>query len=134
LEQSLSDLERDSSTRDAFRSLPFWTSEYVGAGPYRLERWDRGIEMAGSAFAGHALGRPKIDRLIYRYIPDENTALANILAGEAQYGSRTTLRFDQAQILKREWASAGKGSLLSESDSLVYHLPQFRPEYQRTPA
>jgi peptide/nickel transport system substrate-binding protein len=75
LEAAFAAYESDPTTREQFLSLPFWTSEYVGAGPFRLERWEPGNRLEATAFAGHALGRPKIDRLIMRLIADENTVL-----------------------------------------------------------
>ncbi len=131
LEQPYLAVEQDQANRDLFLNHPFWTSDYVGAGPYRLARWARGIELEGVAFAGHALGRPKIDRIILRVIVDENTVLANVLSGDVQYA--TTLRFEDAQVLKRDWVPAGKGAI-GYTPALFYHQVQFRPEFQKTPA
>src|SRR5439155_18391762 len=65
----------------AFAGLPFWTTDYVGLGPYRIERWEPGAFVDGVAFERHALGRPKIDRLRLIFIADPNAALANMLSG-----------------------------------------------------
>src|SRR5438094_571599 len=37
---------------------PYWAQEFVGLGPYRLERWEAGSFIEGAAFDGHVLGRP----------------------------------------------------------------------------
>ena len=63
-------MEQDPTAKDTFLNLSFWTSQYIGAGPYHLDRWDQGDRMETSAFAGHALGRPKIDRISYRFAAD----------------------------------------------------------------
>jgi len=47
-----------------FGRLLFWTTEYVGLGPYRLDRWQPGASLEAIAFDGHAWGRPKIDRWV----------------------------------------------------------------------
>jgi ABC-type transport system substrate-binding protein len=60
-------------------SQPFWTRDYVGLGPYRLARWEPGAFIEGSAFEGHVLGKPKIERIRITFIPDTNTALAGLL-------------------------------------------------------
>src|ERR1041384_2189041 len=57
LAQAFADVAPDPSAHDTFLTLPHWTSTYVGAGPYRLERWDHGVQIIGVAFDGHALGR-----------------------------------------------------------------------------
>jgi peptide/nickel transport system substrate-binding protein len=40
---------------------PFWASEYVGAGPYKLSQWQPGAFIEGEVFDGHVHGRAKID-------------------------------------------------------------------------
>ena len=65
--------------------------------------------MDGAAFDGHALGRPKIDRIIERIMDDENTIMATVLAGEIQFAARTTLRVNHGETLKAQWESAGRG-------------------------
>jgi hypothetical protein len=66
---------------EATASHPYWTREYIGAGPFKLARWEPGAFVETLAFDGHALGRPRIDRLTVRIIPDDNTMLTNVLAG-----------------------------------------------------
>jgi peptide/nickel transport system substrate-binding protein len=66
--------------------LPFWTQEYVSAGPYKLDRWEPGAFLEVSAFEGHALGRPKIDKMTLRIIGDENTMLSNVPLGQRRRG------------------------------------------------
>src|SRR6266508_2374844 len=44
----------------SFVNHSFWTIDYVGAGPYRVERWEPGAYLDAVGFAGHALGVPKI--------------------------------------------------------------------------
>src|SRR5207249_9050357 len=33
------------SSEERFLADPFWTSDFVGAGPYRLERWEPGVPL-----------------------------------------------------------------------------------------
>lgn len=114
---------------DAFASLGYWTTEYVGAGPFRLDRWEPGAFIEASAFAGHALGRPKIDRIRILFAPDANTALAHMLAGEAHATLDDALRFQQGLILKREWAPRNGGHVLGIPDQWRRNEVQHRPEY-----
>src|SRR5262249_35688308 len=48
---------------EAFGSLPCWSTAWIGAGPFRLDRWERGAFIEAVAFDGFALGRPKIGRV-----------------------------------------------------------------------
>src|SRR5436190_4205142 len=68
---------------DAFIGLPFWSTEYIGVGPYKMDKWEPGSFFEGVAFDQHVLGRPKIDRIRMLFIPDFNTTLGNMLSGEA---------------------------------------------------
>jgi peptide/nickel transport system substrate-binding protein len=113
---------------DAFVNLPFWGTEYIGLGPYRLARWEPGALIEGTAFEGHVLGRPKIDRIIVRFMADENTVLSNLLAGEIQFATDRTVRFEQASHLKREWGTTGGTPILSPIQPR-FTVVQLRPEY-----
>ena len=129
-ESLFADYAEGRSSRESFLADSVWTSNYVGAGPYRLERWDPGSQLEGVAFAGHALGRPRIERMVVRIIIDENTTLAAVLAGgQLDYTSSNTLRFQHLSILKQEWEPSGKGTAVSVANNAVYLFLQQRPEY-----
>lgn len=134
LEAPFAAFEEDPATREAFLGLPFWTSQYVGAGPYRLERWEFGSHLEGSAFDGHALGRPRIDRIVVRIIGDENTVLSNVLAGQVDFTTDFALRFEHALVLRREWEAAQRGRVLLKRSGPVSLIVQLRPEYVEHPA
>jgi peptide/nickel transport system substrate-binding protein len=130
LEGSFADYAQGRMLGDAFMADAVWTVNYVGAGPYRLERWDQGVQLEGSAFAGHALGRPKIDRVVVRIFIDENQTMASVLTGGVlDYVCCNTLRFNQYATLKREWEPSGKGTAVASPGSAVYLYLQQRPEY-----
>ncbi len=119
----------ESLSAQAFLNLPYWTHEFVGLGPYRVERRDPGSSIEGVAFAGHALGRPKIDRIQVRFAADPNAALSNLLAGEAHMALDNTLGFEQGAFLKREWSERNAGTVLLSPNNLRYVQIQFKPEY-----
>jgi peptide/nickel transport system substrate-binding protein len=134
LEEPFRAVEGDSSQQEAFRTNRFFAQEYVGAGPYRLERWEPGTELAGVAFAGHALGRPKIERFIVKIMSDENAVLSNLLAGSITVGGDFTLRHEHAKALRADWNSTKRGVIIFHTGSLNHILVQFRPEYLKAPA
>ncbi len=102
-------LEEPFQTLDplGFTNHPYWTSEYVGLGPYKVARWEAGAFIEATAFDGHALGKPKIGQVRLAFIGDANTALANILTGEAHYVSDYVLWYHEGETLEREWAMRG---------------------------
>ncbi len=116
-------------------SLPYWTTEFVGLGPYKLERWEPGAFITGVAFPGYVDGKPRIGRIQLVWQPDGNTVVANLLSGTVHLATDLSLVFDQTPVLKREWASkAQPGSILLGTAKTVFARPQFRPEYARPAA
>lgn len=126
--------EQDAAQRDTFLALRFWSTEYVGAGPYKLANWEPAAHLELAAFDGHALGRPKIDRLLIRFINDENTVLATMMAGQIHLTMSQAIRFEHAMILRREggFDTGGRGRLLFLATSTTTAVPQHRSDYQRT--
>jgi peptide/nickel transport system substrate-binding protein len=127
-------IEEDPTQQESFRTNPFFTQQFVGAGPYRLERWEPGTELNGVAFDGHALGRPRIDRFIVRIMTDENAVVSNLLAGTLTVGGDFTLRHEHAKALRTDWNTSRRGNLILHTGSLNHILVQFRPEMQRVPS
>lgn len=61
---------------------PYTGEEPVGMGAYRIVDWRRDDQIVFEAFDDYFLGRPEIDRVIFRPIPDEAARLAALRAGE----------------------------------------------------
>jgi len=64
---------------------PFGTESPLGNGPFRFvehRSGDRWVFEANPDFAESLGGRPYLDRLVYRYIPEPTIRLAELLAGE----------------------------------------------------
>lgn len=53
----------------------------VGAGPYRLKSWESGSRLTLEASPTYFLGRPHIDEVIYRVIPDSGTMFMEARSG-----------------------------------------------------
>jgi peptide/nickel transport system substrate-binding protein len=126
-------VQQDAANAEAFANLRYWGEAYVGAGPYKLVHWERGISIEGEAFDGHALGKPKITRILRRYFADENAVLANVLAGEIDFADVTTLRFNHGQTLQEQWVALNKGQLLFLPTAPLAPAIQLRPEVQKSP-
>ncbi len=121
--------------REFFDTLPFWTSEFIGLGPYQVERWEPGAFITGVAFPNYVNGKPKIARIQLVWQPDANTAVANLLSGSVHFATDLSLAFPQASVLRREWAGARQpGTVLLGTSKTVYTQVQARPDYARPAA
>lgn len=58
----------------AYNDLP------VGIGPFKFERWDKGKQVVLAANGTYFRGRPKLDRIVYRVIPDRTALLGEMQA------------------------------------------------------
>ena len=115
-------LEQEYFTnKAAFTELRYWSDEFVGIGPYRLKEWVRGSHLVLQAFDRYVLGRPKIDEIEVRFIPDPNTMIANMMSGgiEMPYGS--IVGMDQAVTVKEQWRD---GQVVMDPSGWVVAYPQ----------
>ncbi len=67
--------------REQFAGHPYWRSQFVGLGPFRLRRWVPGSAVELEAFAGYFLGPPRLDEISVRFLSDDTAAMAAVLAG-----------------------------------------------------
>jgi peptide/nickel transport system substrate-binding protein len=111
-----------------FSRLPFWTQEYVGAGPYRLDRWEPGAFIEGAAFDRYVLGRPRTDRVRILFVGDENSAIAKLRAGEVQFAGDSVIRLENSLTLK-DWVQSGAGAIHMRTSQWRAVGFQFRPEF-----
>jgi len=93
--------------KERFPQLPFWTHEFVGVGPYQLTEWVAGSHLTLKAFDGFYGGRAKIDTIVFRFIPNDATVMANLLAGSID-GAFAGMTFEQMVFVKNEWERAGR--------------------------
>ncbi len=111
---------------EALGSHPYWTSQYVGLGPYRLSQWEPGAFLEGTAFDKFALGRAKIDTIKVTWSADENATLGRLLASDADIAVDNAIGFPQGSVLRKQWGPENKGVILL-SPAWMRHLQiQFR--------
>jgi len=104
-------------------NLPFWTEDYVGLGPYRVREWSAGSHVLLAANDNYVLGRPRIDEIEVRFIPDANALMANILAGSVDLMLGTLGSVDQGIALRDQWRD-GKVSFSFDSNDWIAAYPQ----------
>jgi peptide/nickel transport system substrate-binding protein len=111
---------------DTFGKHPYWTTQFVGLGPWKLERWEPGAFIEGSVFEGHALGRAKIDRMRLTFNGDTNAVLASLLSGDSHVTLPFTIFPEQTEVLKqRAWG----GTVLDIANSWRRVDAQARPDF-----
>jgi peptide/nickel transport system substrate-binding protein len=128
------DLLAGVTTNEAFLSLPYWRAEYVGLGPYKLSQWELGAFLQFDAFPGHALGRPRIDRVVIVGLPDENVMMTSVLARKVDFTLSLAIRFEHAQVLLKEWHTNKQGIVVLEQTQRRFTEIQWRPAYLKVPA
>lgn len=118
----------EAGSAEAYGSHPYWTTEFIGVGPYRMQHWEQGATIEATAFDGYALGRPRIDRVTLTWSADPNASLARILSGDVDMAADSALQFQQA-VLLRSWAAEGKGAILLSPTQVRHFNIQLRPEF-----
>lgn len=67
-------LARYNDDKGSFNTAPY-NSLPIGSGPFKVVRWDRGQEIRLVANTRFYLGKPKLNEVIFKVIPDVNTAV-----------------------------------------------------------
>ncbi len=118
----------------AFLNHPYFTTGYVGVGPYKLDKWERNSEIALSRWEGYYLGRPPLDRVIVKIIGDPQTAVANILAGAVDIVLPTGVDLDAALEVQKRWEGTGNVVRYDVTGRHIQFEVQFRPELAKPTA
>ncbi|MDQ7819709.1 MAG: peptide ABC transporter substrate-binding protein [Armatimonadota bacterium] len=93
----------------------------VGDGAYRLVEWRKGASLTVEAVPNHPLfGTPRIRRIIWRFIPDTNALVANMLSGAIDAISTIGISFDQAVQLEKQ--AAGRFRVFFEPGLIWEHI------------
>lgn len=123
----LLDDEYKSGDSDRFLSHPYWTSQYVHTGPFRVARYEPGRETVFEAYDRYFLGRPRVDSIVVREIVDRNANYAAILAGEIDL-SIELLDAERAYNIQEQWEGSGEGRLLTHTGATSFLAFQFGPD------
>ncbi len=114
-----------SDNKAAFLDLPYWTSEYVGTGPFKVKEFVPGSHITLAANDRYPPGRPRIDEIELKIIPDWGTLAANILAGAVTVtpGGRITLEW--ATEVRDQWRDGRMEVAVSGTQGWFALFPQF---------
>lgn len=112
--------------REQFAGHPYWRSEFVGLGPYRVERWPPGSSIELAAFDRYFLGRPGIDEVSVRFLPDDSATMAAVLGGNLDVVLPRRAAHGVIQSVRERWTNDGAGVLsVLPGFSWMYLSPQF---------
>jgi peptide/nickel transport system substrate-binding protein len=109
------------ANKAAFTEQRYWGEEFVGTGAFKLAELVRGSHLTLRANDDYVLGRPKLDEVQIRFIPDGNTLMANVLAGTVELTLGQTLSLDQAMQLQ---AQRNEGTMLTAVKNMWLADPQ----------
>jgi peptide/nickel transport system substrate-binding protein len=82
---------------------PYWLTEFVGTGPFRLAEMTQGSHLLFQANPNYVLGRPKIDEIEIRIITDPATTMSNVLAGTVELTTGYGVSLESALELRDRW-------------------------------
>ena len=117
-------LEQAYQERKAgFTDEPYWGREFIGTGAYQLRDWVLGSHLTVTAFDGFILGRPKVQEIQVKFISDDETLVANMLAGSVEVILGRSLSGPQAAQLIDHWQGGGRMDLTYSTWIALY--PQF---------
>ncbi len=114
-----------------FAQSPRFSTEFVGLGPYRLQRWEPGSHIEFRRFDDYYLGRPPLDEVLVRFLGDTNTMVAAILSGAADVVLPLGVSIEQALEVKERWQGTGHQVRFEPSLTLYSLYFQQRPDLAR---
>jgi len=94
----------------------------IGNGPYILKEWQKGSSITVEAnpnwpgVPGGLPARPAIRRIVYRFISDTNTIIANLLSGAADGADETAIPFIQGLELEQRLAREGRTDIVLKAE------------------
>ncbi|HEY2473397.1 MAG TPA: peptide ABC transporter substrate-binding protein [Candidatus Cybelea sp.] len=92
-------LAKYNDDKGSFNTAPY-NSLPIGSGPFKVVAWNRGQDVEMVANPDFYLGAPKLKQVIYKILPDENTAMTQLQTHELDLiGMGTGLRWPQYQAL-----------------------------------
>jgi len=92
-----------AEAKGTFSDLPHWSDEFISSGPFRVKEFARGSYVALQSFDGYVLGRPTVDIVEVKFIPDSAALVANVLAGAVEMTIGNALSIDQALDVRGQW-------------------------------
>ncbi len=74
-------LEKYNDKKGSFNTADY-NNKPIGSGPFVVDRWDRGSQVVLKAYDGYFMGKPKLDEVVFKILPDENTLINQVRTHE----------------------------------------------------
>ncbi|CAG9622860.1 peptide-binding protein [Sutcliffiella rhizosphaerae] len=97
-------LLEDVAIADLGEYTDFSTKNPIGAGPFKFDKWEDGQYVRVVANDDYVDGRPYLDSLTYRIIPDADALMTALAAGDVHYYTVPSSDIETA----KEWEAAGQ--------------------------
>ena len=107
----------------SFLQLPYWTTDHIGTGAYRVREFVLGSHAVLDAFNQYVLGRPKIDEVEVKFIQSQTTVAANLLSGAVEATMGRGISIEQAREIRDQWRDGTVAELALVSWVRIH--PQF---------
>ncbi len=122
--------------KQLFINHPFWSTEFIGLGPYKVVKFDHGSHMELTANDDYVLGTPRIKNIVIRFYQDSNLLIAALEAGAVHmtlHGSRAEggLGMSDGILLGTRWNASGEGKVIFHTYWVQLAALQMNPEFQR---
>jgi len=125
---------RSTGNADDVMGLPYWSSEYVHLGAFRLTEFDPGSGLVLQAYDRYFLGKPKVDVIRIQAFGDQSTMFSNLLAGTIDLIPDLALAAERGFQLQKAWKETGGGTAYARQGAPFSLIPQHRPRVQTEPA
>lgn len=100
----------------------FNTKSPIGSGPFKFSEWKDGQYVKVDAFDDYYDGRPYLDSIIYKIVPDANAIIAQLQAGDITYTGITPTNVPIAQKMMDEGNLVLKSGVQNAWDYIGYNL------------
>lgn len=109
-EHILKDVPGKDFQKNEYNRMP------VGTGPFKITRWVSASHLVFQAYEDYFLGKPGLDEIILKVIPNENTLFVQLQTGEIH-------GFDGANTTQHKRLSRLPGVIISVTEALAWeHL------------
>lgn len=109
-------------SKPTMRSLSFWTTDFVGTGPFKLKEWMAGSHVVVTANEAYVLGKPRIDEMDIKFFGDTNVLFANLLGGGAEVAFGKAITTEQGLVARKDWT---EGRVEIAAAAAIRMRPQF---------
>jgi peptide/nickel transport system substrate-binding protein len=117
--------------KQAFMAQPYFTTEYVHLGPFRLVDFQAGVQQVFRRVDSYFLGRPKVETIVIKNVRDPNALFANLKAGAVDVVGERTLSGDLFLQLREEWTQTGEGTVVDRQYNWRYLQVQHGQQWAR---